>query len=1060
MEKAWVWLPRASLEYFEGATGFVTASARRLGDPTEILCPCTHCRNLSHQVLDKVTEHLVIRGMDKKYMRSSCWSLHGERRSDMTDSVPQSETEAYGLLRTAYFDSGEPDEPPSDDTGGEPVHGEPDEDSEFRKKLRDAETPLYLTCSKHTKVSAIMALYRIKVKSGMSEAYFDQLLSALHDMLPEGNVLPKSTDSIKKFLKIFGFGYEMIHACKNDCILYRKQYEELETCPRCSASRWEIDKHSNEEKKGIPAKVLRYFPIKDRFKRMFRSARMAEDLRWHANNATEDGIMRHPVDSLSWAQVNNKWPEFASEARNLRLGLSTDGMNPFSIQNTKYSTWPVLLVNYNLPPTLCMKAENVMLTMLIPGPTAPSNNIDVYLEPLVEDLQELWSEGIQVYDSFLKEKFTLKAMLLWTISDYPALGSLAGCKVKGKQACNVCGKDTPNRWLKFSRKYVYLGNRKRLSPGHHYRRRKGWFDNTVEKGTANRIQTGAEIFATLKNFRNDFGRSLAKKKKRKRNVVSEDEVAEDEENDETSDQWRWKKRSIFFDLPYWKDLPVRHNIDVMHVEKNLSDALLSTLMQSAKSKDGLKARQDLEDIGIRKNLHTQVRGKRFYLPPATYWLSKEEKKIFCQRLSAFRGPDGYCGLLPRGPRVAVTRVCNYFNRLCQRAIDAEKLITLENEFVETMCQLERFFPPSLFDIMFHLPLHLAREARLGGPVHFRWMYPFERYMKTLKAYVKNFARPEACMAEGYLAGECIAFCLEFLKNSVPVEEVLNRNEDIQSDGMVLEGRPLQKGTELILSEKDRDIAHRYVLMNMAIMDPYVEMHLQELQDNDVRLATNETLLWKHHTQQFAEWVKNKIPSNSKEHSTKLRWLAFGPRFTAHTIKGFVINGNRFHIQSVKRKTQNSGVTYEAFSMCRSSARDTRHTADMVTYYGVITEIILLDYHMFSVPLFKCNWANRGYGVKEEDGFTLVNLHVNQTPYLQDPYILPSQAKQVFYSREDEESPWYVVMRAPPRGYHELETEEDVVGAPLLAQEFDDTEQLSDDESFCVRDDCDGIIVAD
>lgn len=549
-----IYIYRASLEYFEGATGFVTASARRLGDPTEILCPCTHCRNLSHQVLDKVTEHLVIRGMDKKYMRSSCWSLHGERRSDMNDSVPQSETEAYGLLRTAYFDSGEPDEPPSDDTGGEPVHGEPDEDSEFRKKLRDAETPLYLTCSKHTKVSAIMALYRIKVKSGMSEAYFDQLLSALHDMLPEGNVLPKSTDSIKKFLKIFGFGYEMIHACKNDCILYRKQYEELETCPRCSASRWEIDKHSNEEKKGIPAKVLRYFPIKDRFKRMFRSARMAEDLRWHANNATEDGIMRHPVDSLSWAQVNNKWPEFASEARNLRLGLSTDGMNPFSIQNTKYSTWPVLLVNYNLPPTLCMKAENVMLTMLIPGPTAPSNNIDVYLEPLVEDLQELWSEGIQVYDSFLKEKFTLKAMLLWTISDYPALGSLAGCKVKGKQACNVCGKDTPNRWLKFSRKYVYLGNRKRLSPGHHYRRRKGWFDNTVEKGTANRIQTGAEIFATLKNFRNDFGRSLAKKKKRKRNVVSEDEVAEDEENDETSDQWRWKKRSIFFDLPYWKVL--------------------------------------------------------------------------------------------------------------------------------------------------------------------------------------------------------------------------------------------------------------------------------------------------------------------------------------------------------------------------------------------------------------------------------------------------------------------------------------------------------------------------
>lgn len=210
-----------------------------------------------------------------------------------------------------------------------------------------------------------------------------------------------------------------------------------------------------------------------------------------------------------------------------------------------------------------------------------------------------------------------------------------------------------------------------------------------------------------------------------------------------------------------QDMPVRHNIDVMHVEKNVSDALLSILMHNGKSKDGLKARKDLEDIGIRRNLHSEVRGKRTYLPPAAYWLSKEEKVRFCKRLSKFRGPDGYCaniancvsveppligsmkshdhhvlmqnlfpvvlrGLLPKGPRVAVTRLCNYFNRLCQRVIDPEKLVTLEAEVVETLCQMERYFPPSLFDIMFHLPLHLAREARLGGPVHFRWMYPFER----------------------------------------------------------------------------------------------------------------------------------------------------------------------------------------------------------------------------------------------------------------------------------------------------------------------------------------------
>ena len=100
---------------------------------------------------------------------------------------------------------------------------------------------------------------------------------------------------------------------------------------------------------------------------------MAEDLRWQFSNASKDGTIRHPADSITWSQVNEKWLEFASEQRNLRLSLSTDGMNPFSNQSTTYSTWPVLLVNYNMPPTLCMKAENVMLTMLIPGPTAPTS---------------------------------------------------------------------------------------------------------------------------------------------------------------------------------------------------------------------------------------------------------------------------------------------------------------------------------------------------------------------------------------------------------------------------------------------------------------------------------------------------------------------------------------------------------------------------------------------------------------------------------------------------------------------------------------------------------------
>ena len=87
-----------------------------------------------------------------------------------------------------------------------------------------------------------------------------------------------------------------------------------------------------------------------------------------------------------------------------------------------------------------------------------------------------------------------------------------------------------------------------------------------------------------------------------------------------------------------------------------------------------------------------------------------------------------------------------------------------------------------------------------------------RYMKTLKAYVKNYARPEACMAEGYMAGECMAFCLEFLKTSVAACENANRNEDLEPCDDILEGRPFHKAKAVTLTEKEREIAHRYVLM--------------------------------------------------------------------------------------------------------------------------------------------------------------------------------------------------------------------------------------------------------
>ena len=113
------------------------------------------------------------------------------------------------------------------------------------------------------------------------------------------------------------------------------------------------------------------------------------------------------------------------------MGISTDGFNPFGLMSSGWSTWPVIVTPYNLPPGLCMKKEYMMLSLLIPGKHSPGNDIDVFLEPLIDELKQLWVEGVMTYDAHSKETFRLHAMVLWTINDFPAYANLSGWSTKG-----------------------------------------------------------------------------------------------------------------------------------------------------------------------------------------------------------------------------------------------------------------------------------------------------------------------------------------------------------------------------------------------------------------------------------------------------------------------------------------------------------------------------------------------------------------------------------------------------------------------------------------------------
>jgi hypothetical protein len=92
-----------------------------------------------------------------------------------------------------------------------------------------------------------------------------------------------------------------------------------------------------------------------RVKRLFLSRNTTRHMRWHKERKQEDThVMTHPSDSDVWKALNDFNPEFASEARNIRIGLATDGFTPFNMNVAPYSYLPVFVIPYNLPPQLCI----------------------------------------------------------------------------------------------------------------------------------------------------------------------------------------------------------------------------------------------------------------------------------------------------------------------------------------------------------------------------------------------------------------------------------------------------------------------------------------------------------------------------------------------------------------------------------------------------------------------------------------------------------------------------------------------------------------------------------
>ncbi|RYR58479.1 hypothetical protein Ahy_A05g024270 isoform H [Arachis hypogaea] len=386
MDKSWITKPRNSIEYERGVRRFIDfAFENSLAEAT--VCPCLKCGFRKKVTKGEMYDHLICTQFPKEY---TLWFYHGETEvGDPSSNVSNSDAsnafddfnqdsihdmlgDAFGTdMHWANEVSLESDE---DIDGVERVMPDVADAAEFEELASHAELPLYEGCTRYSRLSFLVKMYHIKCICGMTDKAMSMIFELLHDAFEHAEI-PSSFYEAKKTILKLGMNYEKIHACPNNCMLYWGEDKEKEMCKVCNKSRWKLDtkggeiQESNDGniRKKVPAKVLRYFPLKPRLQRLFLSSKTAEAMRWHDVAPKEDGVMTHPRDSEAWKMFDLKNTSFAEDPRNIRLALATDGINPYRSMNANSSTWSVILIPYNTPPWICMKRTSFILSMIIPG---------------------------------------------------------------------------------------------------------------------------------------------------------------------------------------------------------------------------------------------------------------------------------------------------------------------------------------------------------------------------------------------------------------------------------------------------------------------------------------------------------------------------------------------------------------------------------------------------------------------------------------------------------------------------------------------------------------------
>ncbi|GJT33273.1 hypothetical protein Tco_0923692 [Tanacetum coccineum] len=388
-------------------------------------------------------------------------------------------------------------------------------------------------------------------------------------------------------------------------------------------------------------------------------------------------------------------------------------------------------------------------------------------------------------------------------------------------------------------------------------------------------------------------------------------------------------------------------------------------------------------LGIRSGLWLgQTKNGKCLKPQAAYSFTPENRKKFCQYIKGVKLPDGFGSCFKHKVTDNDTNITGLKSHDCH--IMMQRLLPyglqnylpdkIEKPIIDLCSLFKQICSATLMED--DMLKALKCEALEGGPIRPRWMFPFERYMKKLKGYVRNKAKPEGSIAEGYVVEEALTFSSHYFRDVTTKFNCLDRNVDPPSLNVSVSGVPIGMQIDWFIRSfirfdaQDLKKVKWYLLHNSPEIDTY-------------RLFPNKTckkefprLVWGRRSVN----VQRRLMTDSEVSTTiELFALANGPSWTPNS-RTFVL------------------LAPDGVNVLWSASALRNHSS--------------LSILSFKVALFRVKWfdtSNKGHKVNKlvlRNNMTQIDC--SREAFKDDQYILVTQVKQVFYLEDKTKPYWKVV----------------------------------------------------